>query len=156
MDDLAVTFVDLAISGVAILAVAVWNRTQFLVRGSSFPCRLAYLRARNRPVRIRYPPLKTRARWIGSDLMVQVGPLWSRTLRISPGTSLNANVRSFPRSRGLRLGSRPKSLRLTCASSGPVEIAVRQQNQTRLVGPYLAAVACLPTAASPVRRWRSR
>jgi hypothetical protein len=99
--------------------------------------------------------LKTRAKWTGDELVVQVGPLWARTLRVPVRLPLDAQIQDEEHGAIGRLGAHPQSLLIEHDRCGALVIAVRAKDRTRLVGPFLAAaVAGLPSAPSSDRRRR--
>lgn len=147
MSDLAVILVDLGIVGFLIGAVVAWNRVRFARDRSSFRCRLARItpsRTFRHPRR--WSRLKTRAKWTGDTLLIQVGPLWAGTLRIAVNLPLDAQIRAEARGAVRRLGAHPQSLLIRCDGCTALVVAVQAKDRTRLVGPFLAAaVAGLPS-----------
>jgi hypothetical protein len=156
MPDVAVIFVDLGIVAILVGAAVGWNRLRFVRDRSSFACRLTLLgpswTARRYP---RRSPLKTRAKWAGDVLLIQVGPLWARTLRIPVQLPLDTQIQDEARGSIHRLGAHPKSLVIRHEGSATLLIAVRSRDRTQLVGPFLAAaVAGLPQTPRSDRRHR--
>jgi hypothetical protein len=152
MRDLGVTLLDLVIVGLLVASTIAWNRLRFARDPLSFRCRLA------RPHTLedespRWSRWKTRAKWAGTVLVVQAGPLWARTLSIPVHLPLDARIQEEGCGRWRRLGAHPQSLRIEEQDGSALIVAVRQRDRTLLVGPFLAAaVAGLPAAPRSGRR----
>ena len=153
MPDLAVILVDLGIVALVVGAAVAWNRVRFARDRSAFRCRVALMgptwTSRHYP---HWSRLKTRAKWVDDVLVIQAGPLWSRTLRIPVHLPLDTQIHDETRGTIRRLGAHPQSL-LVGQDGCAALVAVRATDRTCLVGPFLAAaVAGLPSAPRSGRR----
>jgi hypothetical protein len=139
----------------ALIVVALWNRTRFGKDPAAFVCRAARLSRRGwQRDGLRWGWLRTRAKWVNDVLIVQSGPLWMRSLTIAVSLPKGAQIETEPPSTVRRLGPRPQSLWIDCSEVMPLKIAVREQDRTKLAGPFVAAaIGGLP---SPPRRNRRR
>jgi hypothetical protein len=154
MPDLAVILVDLGIVALVVGVAAAWNRVWFARDGSAFGCRVALMgptwTSRHYP---RWSRLKTRAKWVDDVLIIQVGPLWTRTLHIPVHLPLDTQIHDETRGSIRRLGPHPQSLLMRPDAGAALLVAVRATDRNCLVGPFLAAaVAGLPSAPRSDRR----
>jgi hypothetical protein len=147
MPAVAVVFVVLGSVLVALVALIGGNRLRLVLDRSSFPCRLARTR-HHAPCGLakRWSRFKTRARWRDDVLLVQTGPLWLHTLRVTAHVPLDARIVDEPCWVVRGLGGRPASLAIE-SPKGDVFLAVRERDRIRLAGPFLA-LACFPASRS--------
>src|SRR5262245_23651904 len=111
MPDIAVIFVNLGIVGVLVGTTAGWNRVRFARDRRSFGCRLALLGPN--PSTTDQPHwswFKTRAKWTNDLLVIQVGPLWARTLTVPARIPLTSRIQESGHRAVRRLGSHPQTL----------------------------------------------
>lgn len=155
MSDLAVTFIDLGIVGLLVGISIAWSRLRFVRDRSAFRCRLALIGpTRSSRLAPRWSKLKARAKWKGDVLVIQLGPLRTRTLQIPVHLPLCTQIQDEWRGTVRRLGAHPQSLLIHRDGCDALLLAVRAKDRTRLVGPFLAAaVPGLPSAPRP-HRWR--
>jgi len=139
----------------ALILVALSNRIRFARDPSSFACRAARLTRRGwQRDGLRWGWLRTRAKWVNDVLVIQSGLLWMRSLAVAVTLPKGVQIEAEPRSTVRRLGARPQSLWIDCGDVLPLKIAVREQDRTKLAGPFVAAaIGGLPT---PPRRNRRR
>jgi hypothetical protein len=97
--------------------------------------------------------MRTRASWINDVLLIRGGLLGTRTLAIPAVLDKDARIEPEMRTMVRRLGRRPQSLWIEGSRSGPVKVAVREEDRAKLAGPFLvAAIAGLPAAPRRNRR----
>jgi hypothetical protein len=137
----------------ALVTVAVWNRNRFGRDPGAFVCRAARLTRRGwQRDGLRWGWLRTRAKWVNDVLVVQCGLLWMRSVTIAVALPKGVQIEAEPPSTVRRLGARPQSLWIDSGDTLPLKIAVREQDRSKLAGPFVAAAMDgLPT---PPRRNR--
>lgn len=138
------------LSSVAALAVPVtWiamGLLRFTFDRSAFRCRFGR--------RGRWSRCKTTARWRGDVLVVRVGPLWLRTLRVPVRLPLDARITPELSYFVRRLGDHPQSL--IVRADDELRVAVRNEDRLRLAGPFLGLALQGPSAPRSGWRWHPR
>ena len=156
MPDIAVILVNLGIVGVLVGVAASWNRVRFAHDRTSFRCRVALVRSGSTAIdHLHWSRLTTRAKWTGELLVIQNGPLWTRTLTVPARLPITSSIQEQSPAVVGRLGAHPQTLVIRDRGDNAVVLGARQSDRMRLVGPFLAAaVTGLPSTTRPHRKPR--
>lgn len=155
LDALGITAIAIGAAAAALLSVALGSWLRTVRDPTTFRCRVGHFRRHHwrRVDDVRWSRFRTRARWVGDVLLVQVGVLRMRTsatrVVLPPGARITRESAEVVR----RLGPRPESLWLETDDGPAFGLAVSRPDRMMLVGPYLAAaIPGLPLAPREDRR----
>jgi hypothetical protein len=132
---------------VLLAGLSAWSRIRFARTLPSFRCRIGPPTAPWRRRGTRWRLRRTRAAWVNDVLLVQTGVLRLWVTPVAPVIPRDAAVRPLGPGTVRGLGRRPVVLRVTAPDGGELEVAARDVNAARLVGPFLTAMLPGPPRA---------